>query len=164
MKCCKKEHRVPFNTCTSDPRDQAVLNGLWKLSEILPRCHFGYFLDHPTSPHLLVEHNKHFSFHLVKKKQGVWWRERGMLLVLQQSKSRKSADENAPNLNRALGRINRLDLRAIKNSRLNKRLISKTQRYLKASISKEDRSWWELKHSSCSVHLTEHFKSPKIEL
>lgn len=63
-----------------------------------------------------------------------------MLSVLQQSKSIKSSDRNAPNINRALGRINRPDLQAIRNSWLNKRLISKTQRYLKASISKEDGS------------------------
>lgn len=34
------------------PRDQAVLNWLWKLNDILPRCYLGFFLDCPSPfPH-----------------------------------------------------------------------------------------------------------------
>lgn len=161
MKGFKTAQESPWHLHSQSQRSSCINLALENSTRSHLGATLGIFLIIPPPTYLFSPTNTFVST----------WRQRNrgvvkgeMLSVLQQGKSIKSSDRNAPNINRALGRINRPDLQAIRNSWLNKRLISKTQRYLKASISKEDGSWLELKHSSCSVHLSEHFKSPKIEL
>lgn len=80
------------------------------------------------------------SLHYGNIKWGWEGKREKSISLMSKVKKKKSLDWNDLNINRALDRINKLHLQAIRNSQLNKRWISKTLGYLKANLSKEDRS------------------------